>query len=152
MEEALQIARRKALEDSHPYVTPIPSGLHTGPIRATVPGRTDHLPMKVLPNSYVIPADIVSSLGEGNTEAGYQVLSGMFPVVPEARASGGEVGGEPMDIIAAGGEYVLSPDQVALIGDGDIRAGHDVLDELVLLLRKDHIKTLKKLPGPVKED
>lgn len=152
MDDALAIAQRQALEDSHPYVTPIPSGFHVGPIRAAVPGRTDHLPMKVPPNSYVFPADVVSYLGEGNTEAGYEVISGMFPLSAEARAAGGAVGDDAMDIIAAGGEYVLSPEQVAIAGEGDVKAGHEVLDKLVVLLRKNHIKTLKKLPGPVKDD
>jgi hypothetical protein len=150
---ALEIARRQALEEAHPYATPLPQGLHTGPIRAVVPGRTDHLPMKVRPDSYVLPADIVSALGEGNTEAGYQVVAGMFPSKEIERAAGGPVvdGGEPMEIIAAGGEYVLSPEQVLLAGEGDIQNGHEVLDHLVKMLRKQHINTLKKLPGPVKE-
>lgn len=47
--------------------------LHTGPIHAAVAGRTDHLPMHVPDKSYVLPADIVSGLGEGNTLAGFKI-------------------------------------------------------------------------------
>ncbi len=50
---------------------------HTkGILASTVPGRTDKLPIKVKPGSYVIPADILSSsaLGQGNTLAGSKML------------------------------------------------------------------------------
>jgi len=43
---------------------------HSGPIMSSVNGRTDHLPMNVPDGAYVLPADIVSGLGEGNTMAG----------------------------------------------------------------------------------
>ena len=38
---------------------------HVGPIHSSVAGRTDHLPMHVPSGSYVIPADIISAMGEG---------------------------------------------------------------------------------------
>ena len=41
--------------------------VHSGPIHSAVAGRTDHLPMHVASGSYVIPADIISAMGEGNT-------------------------------------------------------------------------------------
>lgn len=50
---------------------------HTkGLLTSSVPGRTDKLPIKVKPGSYVIPADILSSsaLGQGNTMAGGKML------------------------------------------------------------------------------
>lgn len=50
----------------------------TGPIHSTVAGRTDHLPAHVRAGSYVLPADIVSALGEGNTMAGFKVLRRLF--------------------------------------------------------------------------
>lgn len=49
--------------------------MHTGPIHASVAGRTDHLPMHVPHQSYVLPADIVSAMGEGNTLAGFKVAA-----------------------------------------------------------------------------
>jgi len=53
---------------------------HVGPINSLVAGRTDHLPINVPSGAYVIPADIVSALGEGNTVAGFRVLNDMFGV------------------------------------------------------------------------
>ena len=43
---------------------PIQHKIHEGPIHSPVAGRTDHLPMNVSSGSYVIPADIISSMGE----------------------------------------------------------------------------------------
>lgn len=48
--------------------------VHTGPIHSAVAGRTDHLPMNVPSGSYVIPADIISAMGEGNTMAGLSLI------------------------------------------------------------------------------
>jgi hypothetical protein len=63
-------------------------------------------------------------------------------------AEGGETGDIP--IIAAGGEYVIHPDQVREVGHGDLEAGHKVLDQFVIHTRKKHIETLKKLKPPKK--
>jgi hypothetical protein len=126
-------------------------GVHLGPIHSPVAGRTDHLPMHVPSGSYVIPADIVSSLGEGNTMAGYRAVKMMFRDAPAgAYAQGGGVG-EPVPIVAAGGEYVLSPDEVIWAGKGDLDAGHRALDKWITGTRKELIKTLQKLPGPKKD-
>ena len=51
---------------------------HAGPIHSPVAGRTDHLPMNVKSGSYVIPADIISAMGEGNTMAGFEVAKSIF--------------------------------------------------------------------------
>lgn len=51
---------------------------HAGPIHSHVAGRTDHLPMHVKSGSYVLPADIVSGFGEGNTNAGFKIAKSIF--------------------------------------------------------------------------
>lgn len=152
---------------------------HSGPIMSAVAGRTDHHPMNVKSGAYVLPADHVSSLGQGNTASGMAVLGHMFgqsgpygmgknpaikrgsgaPRAPRApsmkmRADGGaaeEDIGAPTPINAAGGEYVIDPEIVAQIGGGDIKRGHAILDQWVIANRKNHISTLKKLPGPAKD-
>lgn len=148
---------------------------HEGPINSVVPGRTDNHPMAVASGGYVLPADHVSSIGEGNTAAGQSILSEMFgnsgpygigknpsikhgagvprlprPRVPKMfRADGGGVG-DPVDIMAAGGEFVIPAHIVESIGGGDIDKGHKILDNWVIANRKNHVATLKKLPGPAK--
>lgn len=132
--------------------------MHTGPIHSVVAGRTDHLPMHVPSGSYVIPADIISAMGEGNTMAGFKVAKGIFsrPVpfmsgLPYVgKADGGETRGA-VPIVAAGGEYVIHPDDVAHIGKGDMDLGHRILDAFVKKMRGKTIQTLKGLPGPKKD-
>lgn len=50
----------------------------TGALHSPVPGRTDHLPVNVPSGSYVLPADLVSGVGQGNTTSGIQALNNMF--------------------------------------------------------------------------
>ena len=120
--------------------------VHVGPIHSSVAGRTDHLNMHVPSGSYVIPADIVSSLGEGNTMAGFRAVNKMFSAAPKTDESIGE----PVPIVAAGGEYVLRPSEVLWVGRGDMKMGHDALDKWILSARKELIQTLKGLEPPKK--
>ena len=126
---------------------------HVGPIHSPVAGRTDHLPMHVPSGSYVIPADIVSALGEGNTMAGFKYLTRVFGPrggAPKGYAAGGNVG-PLVPIIAAGGEYVIHPMAIEEMGGGNIDIGHKELDKFVKGMRAKTVKTLQKLPGPAKD-
>lgn len=141
--------------------------VHVGPIRSPVAGRTDHLPMHVHSGSYVIPADIISAMGEGNTEAGFKVANTIFTPVPgmkgapgidaqlglPGKAEGGKIfpSSPPVPIVAAGGEYVIHPEDVTRIGGGNIDRGHRELDSFVKMMRAKTVQTLRKLPGPKKD-
>lgn len=144
------------------------SMMHSGPINSIVPGRTDKHNMAVPSGSYVIPSETVSHLGQNNTNAGMAVLNSMFGKTGpygshimraaarrmKARAPGGiaEGGdGAPVDIVTAGGEYVVPPHVVEAVGGGDVDRGHKILDTWVMRIRKDHIRTLKSLPPPAKK-
>lgn len=150
----------------------IPHG--PGMIRSSIPGRTDKLPLSVKSGSFILPADIPSALGEGNTMAGDKILTKMMnsgplgsglkvsgrgaPIkypsiknIPLKRkgvtfAEGGET--DEVPIIAAGGEHIVGPEQVAALGGGDLNKGHKVLSKFVLDVRKKNIKTLRKLKPP----
>jgi len=104
--------------------------------------------MHVASGSYVIPADIVSALGEGNTMNGFKIVDDMNA---EHRDDGRFANGGTVPIVAAGGEYVIPPHVVAGVGKGSLDTGHKVLDEFVKHVRAKTIKTLKKLPGPKKD-
>jgi len=160
--------------------------VHVGAIHSPVAGRTDHLPMNVPSGSYVLPADIIGAMGEGNTMAGFKIAKRMFSSKPYMdhgatpygagnapynspkapyNASGAPYNGSagpygshlatggaaPVEIVAAGGEYVIEPDDVTRIGGGDIDHGHEILDHFVTGYRKKTIDTLKKLPGPKRD-
>ena len=140
--------------------------IHVGPIHSLVAGRTDHLPMHVASGSYVIPADIISAMGEGNTMAGFKVAKDIFSqpfygsgspygasglpygATAPHKAEGGET--DTVPIVAAGGEYVIHPKDVVKIGNGSLDDGHKILDHFVLQMRKKTVQTLKNLPGPKK--
>ncbi|NBS71740.1 hypothetical protein EBT31_22925, partial [bacterium] len=72
---ALNMARRSATGGS---IAPANKKIFSGAIVSQVAGRTDHLPVHVASGSYVIPADIVSAMGEGNTTAGFKVAKSIF--------------------------------------------------------------------------
>lgn len=157
----------------------IHKAVNPGMLKSAVPGRTDKLPISVPAGSYVLPADTVSALGQGNSMAGGDILAKMFktgplgstPMKPGPRvgasaklrtapltkgakisakmAEGGSV--EEVPVIAAGGEYILHPEQVMAVGGGDLDRGHEILDSFVKRVRSQTIKTLKKLPGPAKD-
>jgi hypothetical protein len=146
----------------------------TGPLHGVSTGRADHLPINVPGGSYVLPADHVSALGQGNSQAGMAILNHMFghqgpygmgqdlaikagrgaPAAPRMpRLSAGGVShdhGQPVPINASHGEFVIPPEIVMQIGNGDLKHGHDELDKWVLASRAKHIKTLRKLPPPAK--
>lgn len=65
----------------HPLHNPSLS-MTRGPILSAVPGRTDAHATHVPSGAYVIPADIVSGHGEGNTIAGAHALQRMFKMGP----------------------------------------------------------------------
>ncbi len=161
---ALDVARRKRasggkIKPPPPKITT--DKMHVGPIHSPVAGRTDHLPIHVPSGSYVIPADIISAMGEGNTMAGFRIAKQIFSRskgtvmgMPyedgEFKAEGGSVE-PPVPIIAAGGEYVIHPDDVRHLGDGDLDTGHAGLDDFVVKMRAKTVKTLKNLPGPKRD-
>lgn len=143
---------------------------HSGFIHSPVAGRTDQIPMSVKGGSYVLPSDVISAVGQGNSLAGAHAFGKLFNMGPygsslphiatpkhalsirqKFEAGGTPSEGKPVDIIAAGGEMVLPPEVVTKIGGGDLKNGHDVLDHMVLHIRKKNIKTLRSLKGPKKK-
>lgn len=78
--------------------------------------------------------------------AGFQVANNVFGVQQENPEH------EPVEIVAAGGEYVIAPENVAdRVGGGDIDLGHSNLDDFVKAYRAKTIQTLQKLPGPKRD-
>jgi hypothetical protein len=145
-----------------------------GFLPSRVAGRTDQLPLAVPIDSHVIPADVVSGTGEGNSLNGAGLLDRLFHHGPwgqraaktgsAGRASPALDAAEPTtSILAAGGEYVVRPEAVARLGEAakrlepqrhrgksDTDAGHDVIDDFILDARKHAIAATRKLPGPAK--
>jgi hypothetical protein len=144
-----------------------------GPIVSAVPGRTDLHHTQVPSGAYVIPADIVSGHGQGNTLAGMQTLHKLFKlgahpigsIHPSAGmgnkfAKGGKTDnnvGRPVEVILAGGEIVVPPENVHETMQRICKKKltldecHKAMDAWVVNQRKKLVKTLKKLPPPAKD-
>lgn len=209
---ALNTARRSSKGRADGGAAPAPGpwyarGGHVGPLTGATGGRADKIPTTVPNGSHIIPADVVSALGEGNSAAGMALLEKRFPHSNPRRAYGGGLGpsgmphmtsipGTPhmsapphmigiphphmtssphlagvprihmphapalpgIPHLAAGGvpvnlsdgEFSVAPEDVQKIGGGDMEHGHRVLDKFIVHVRRENIKKLKKLPGPVK--
>jgi hypothetical protein len=153
-----------------------------GFIDSAVAGRTDHLPLAVPADSHVIPADVVSGLGQGNSLNGAHLLDTLFHSGPwglkatKSRAPAPHRAGpqalprlaaggcdRTTPILAAGGEYLVRPEAVEhfgamakhrqperFAGKTAMQAGHDSVDDFIVRARKQTVRTMKRLPGPVK--
>lgn len=152
-----------------------------GPILSAVPGRTDAHFTHVPSGSYVIPADIVSGRGEGNTLAGMNSLQKMFKMGPygsgmphmggrssmpsppklgKLASGGGKYGnhiGKPVKVKLAGGEIVVPPEHVLETMQRvtkrkmSLDEAHRIMDAWIIKERKKLRKTLAKLPPPAKD-
>jgi len=145
-----------------------------GPVLGTSMGRADKVNANLANGSHVIPADIVSHVGQGNSLAGMTKLGQMlgpqtvrtpkpnFPKLPNApklpKMSGMAKGGktnkdDEVPCALSHGEFIVSPEVVRhVVGHGDEERGHKILDHFILHLRHQAIETLKRLPGPAKGD
>lgn len=112
-------------------------------------GRSDILERDVDSGSYVVPADVVSALGDGNTLNGSKTLDGMMGGVqttsPIMMNKGGSV-----PVITAGGEYLI-PRSKIIAKFGDLDKGHKILDAFVKKVREQNIQKLRRLPNPRKD-
>ena len=108
-----------------------------GAIRGADGGRMDTVKVNVPEGAYVIPADVVSAIGEGNSEAGMKALSEMFPAKSTKRAA--------IPVAVSHGEFIVTPENV-----NRLHGGSDALDAFVLHTRKMYARKLTKLPRPRK--
>lgn len=154
-----ELERRKQSESQPPEERAVGGGIgatpYVGPLYGTTGGRADKLPGTARSGSHVLPADLVSHMGQGNTNAGLKRLDQMFKSGPygmkipqrRRRADGGGVDDE-IPVMLSDGEYVVAPEVVEAIGNGDVQAGHDILDQWIMHERQNAIQTLASLPPP----
>ena len=178
---ALDVARRAKRDaggaaSSTPWYTRHESeNMLRGPVMGSSMGRADRVNSRVQNGAYVLPADIPSALGAGNSLAGHTILGKMlgsstnvkpvkptFPKLPNApklpKITGAKKGGKVSDdqdtlpVSLSDGEFVVSKEDCQKLGGGNLEKGHRILDHFVMHVRHKHIDTLKRLPGPAQGD
>lgn len=140
-----------------------------GLVNSSSAGRADKVPGSVKAGSYVVPADVVSAMGQGNTMAGARSLNNLLGMNPYNAAGGRPPRGRGMtakrmgrfadgghadhdvDVNISGGEYIVPPEAVEKLGGGDMDYGHEILDALAMEVRSKNISHLSKLPPPRKD-
>ncbi len=137
---ALDVARRAKRASGGP--------VHVGPIIGDTGGRADKVNTDVPNGCYIVPSDIVSGIGEGNTLHGMKIIEHMFP---HPHGPGATSNADPVPVAVAHGEISISPEQLEAKFGGDLEHAHAAMDHWVKLERKKIIKTLQKLPGPAKD-
>lgn len=101
-------------------------GEDQGLVHAYSPGRTDTMNMEPLAGSYILPADVVSGLGEGNTLAGAaamdRALSSGPRGIPDPRGEHGRGPPAPPRIVSekqyAGGGRTARKGNIIRMADG----------------------------------
>ena len=149
----------------------------SGFLAGATAGRADQIKTTAPGGAYVLPADVVAGLGDGNSLAGARIMDEMLRSGPHgtpmergargrgpprppsdpmlareagvAKGGGVQSGKGETPVALSHGEYVIHPEQVAAIGGGDHKRGTRILDHFVVGVRKRHIDKLKKLPPPV---
>lgn len=117
----------------------------SGLVHGTSGGRDDAMGLSVPKGAYVLPADVVSGLGDGNTMAGAKRLAGMMPNVSgvERFAGGGIADGvQDVPIRVSPGEFVVHPAHVDALG------GPEALDRLVAGVRDANARVAQGMPAP----
>lgn len=126
----------------------VPKFAGGGLIDSETPGRADQVNADVPAGTYIVPADVVSALGQGNTAAGGKAIDAMIEHLNRARRQqaptpqDGYARGGKVPVRLSGGEYAISPEHVTQAG------GADALDKLVMMVRQDLAKKAQTLPPP----
>jgi len=137
----------------HPHTQAVAAALRTaygapraagGLVEGETGGRSDEVSTQVPDGAHIIPADVVSALGQGNTLAGAAKLRHKFP--HSTKAPGLKSGGVPVKL--SDGEFSVSPEDVRRVGEGDIERGHRALNAWIMHVRQQDIKHRQNLPPP----
>ncbi len=110
-----------------------------GLVQGAGAGRKDTVKTLARRGSYVLPADVVSGAGEGNSLAGASAIQRRVAKLGGGKfARGGDVGARAdlVPVAFSGGEYVLWPEEVEELGAGDHEAGSQRLDQFVAAIRQ----------------
>jgi hypothetical protein len=126
---------------------------HIKPIRKSIylkgdeSGQADNIYVKVPEHTFIIDAQTVSLIGDGNSENGALKLQEMIDQIPSVKVEKFP----DVDCALAAGEFAITPEKVAGYGNGDIRKGIEILKSFVKEIKKYKKLEVKTIPKPTKD-
>lgn len=113
-------------------------------------GQQDNVHVDLPHGSFVLDANTVSAVGDGNSIAGKNKIRKMLN---RLNAGIGEITKETSLVPAAisSGEFTIYPHHVSAFGGGDLEAGHKKLKSFVKNLRKDKKMNVLDIPPETKD-
>ena len=126
----------------------VEKGVSHGLLTGSTPGRADKINTSVRDNTFIIPAHVVSALGQGSTMAGAAALDKMFPKSKKQGDSGKK--GDHVPVALSDGEYRVPPEHVLTVGKGDMARGHRLLKMACEHITNKAAEQLKHMPKPVR--
>ena len=125
------------------HIKPIRKSLY---LKGDESGQADNIYVKVPEHTFIIDAQTVSLIGDGNSENGKLRLDEMIKQIPSFKVENLR----DVDCALAAGEYAITPDKVAGYGNGDIRKGIEILKSFVKEIKKYKKLEVKTIPKPTK--
>jgi hypothetical protein len=113
-------------------------------------GQQDNVHVDLPHGSFVLDANTVSAVGDGNSIAGRNKIREMLN---RLNVGIGEITNQTKLVPAAisSGEFTIYPHHVSALGDGDLKAGHKKLKSFVKNLRKDKKMNVLDIPPEAKD-
>lgn len=120
--------------------------VHGGYIHGESSGVADDVDARIPSGSFVADAETVSSIGDGNTENGRKKLQELNERYDSFEKSGIFPYTERIHVKLSPGEFVISPEAVKGVGNGNSNRGAKKIDKMRKAIRKD--KGMKKFNPP----
>ena len=113
-------------------------------------GQDDNVHVDLPHGSFVLDANTVSAVGDGNSVAGKKKIREMLN---QLNAGIGEITHETRLVPAAisSGEFTIYPHHVSALGGGDLSKGHKKLKSFVKKIRKDKKMNVLDIPPEAKD-
>ncbi len=101
-----------------------------GAVRGSSKGQADNINKNLPVGGYVVDASSTSDVGDGNTDAGFNLLDSLNEVRDYRR------GGRTIPAKVSAGEVYMHPETVTRVGNGNNERGAQMFDTMVRNIRK----------------
>ncbi len=127
-----------------PEIIDIGTLKETSPIEGEDKGQDDNIHVKAPVGGYVLDADVVSSIGDGNTDAGFKEINRYLDKLEKKHIKKSKP--KLIDCAFSTGELQIDPRDVTAIGKNDLEKGHKVLNQFVKEVRAHKKHSIDSIP------